>query len=55
MERGQSAVVCNTLRTFSQKAQQFVDQGTLAQSDASSLINDTANLSLLLGCPKDKK
>jgi hypothetical protein len=52
MDKGQSAVVCNTLGTFSKKVQQFVDQGILAQSDAESLINGTANLSLILGCPE---
>jgi hypothetical protein len=51
MDKGQSAVVCNSLRTFSKKVQQFVDQGILAQSDAEPLINGTANLSLILGCP----
>jgi hypothetical protein len=50
MEKGQSAVVCNSLRTFSKKVQQFVDQGILAQSDAELLINGTVNLSLILGC-----
>ena len=55
IERGQSAVVCNSLRTFSKKVQQFVAEGIFAESDAASLINDTANLSLLLDCPKDKK
>jgi hypothetical protein len=55
MERGQSAAVCNSLRTFSQKVQQFVDQGVLAQSDAEFLISGTASLSLLLGCPEKQK
>jgi len=52
MKRGHTGVVCNSLRTFSKKVQQFVDQGSLAQSDAESLINGSANLSLLLGCPE---
>jgi hypothetical protein len=55
MERGHSGVVCNSLRTFSKKVQQFVDQGTLAQSDAESLINGSANLRQILGCPEKQK
>src|SRR5262249_34365710 len=50
MERGQSAVVCNRLRTFSKKVQLFVDQGILPQSDAQLLISGTVNLSQILGC-----
>jgi hypothetical protein len=50
LEQGQSGLACNSLSTFSKKVQQFVNQGTLAQNDAESLINGTANLSLILGC-----
>jgi hypothetical protein len=55
MDKGQSAVVCNSLRTFSKKVQQFVEQGILAQSDAEVIINGTANLSQILGCPERQK
>jgi hypothetical protein len=47
--------VCNSLRTFSKKVQQFVDHGILARSDAELLIDATANLSLMLGCPEKQK
>jgi hypothetical protein len=55
MEKGQSAVVCNSVRTFSKKVHQFVEQGILAQSDAEILINGADNLSLTLGCPEKQK
>jgi len=55
MEQGQSAVVCNSLHTFSTKVQQLVDQRTLAQSDAELLINGTVNLSQILGCQERQK
>jgi hypothetical protein len=55
LDRGQSPTVCNNLRTFNKKVQQFVDQGALAQSDAELLINGTANLSLILGCQERQK
>jgi hypothetical protein len=55
LEQGQSGFACNSLSTFSKKVQQFVDQRTLAQSDAELLINGTANLSLTLGCQEKQK
>jgi hypothetical protein len=52
MARGESPPVCNRLRTFSKKVQEFVRHGTLSQSDGEALLNGTDNLRLFLGCPE---
>ncbi len=55
LEEGQSASVCNRLRTFSRSVQRFVKQGALAQSDGESLMNGTDNLRLALGSPERRE
>jgi hypothetical protein len=52
IEQGKSPSVCTWLRTFSNLVQQFVNQGTLAQSDGQSIMNAADNLRLLLRCPE---
>lgn len=51
LEQGQSPSVCNRLRAFDNKVQQFVKQGILALSSGQLLTNWTDYLSLILGCP----
>jgi hypothetical protein len=52
IEQGESASVCNRLRTFSKRVREFVKHGTLSQGDGHLLMNGTENLRLLLGCPE---
>jgi hypothetical protein len=50
IEQGEPAFVCKRAGTFSKKVQEFVEQGTLSQSDGQLLMNGTENLRLTLGC-----
>jgi hypothetical protein len=54
IEKKDSSFLCKRLRTFSKKVQEYVKQGTLAQSDGQLLVNGTDNLRQVLGCQEEQ-